>query len=115
MNPLYLFPFALIVPFIVAIVAFVPAYTGLFAATYFIYDRADAANPLTPYKYDVFYIFNVYSRLFSHWIDHIGASDFTSFTLPLIGAPLLGIGLSIFLTYKLVCMIINFFRMSTAV
>lgn len=113
MNPLYLFPLALIVPFVVAIVAFVPAYAGLFGAAYLIYDQPDVANPLSPYMFDIFYVFEVYGRLFDHWSGNIGGADFVAFTLPIVGLPLLGFGLSAFLTYKLVASLVNFFRMAS--
>jgi hypothetical protein len=110
---MYLFPLALIVPFIVAFVAFTPAYGALFGAVYMIYDRPDVANPLLPYIFDIFYIFDVYGQLFSHWSEHMSSSNFVEFTLPLIGLPILGIAVSIFLTYKLVSLLVNFFRMAS--
>lgn len=113
MNPLYLFPLALIVPIVVAIVAFVPAYASLFGAIYLIYDQPDVANPLTPYMFDIFYVFDVYGQLFDHWSANISGANFVAFTLPLIGLPLLGFGLSIFLTYRLVSWLVNFFRMAS--
>ena len=113
MNPLYLFPLAVVVPFVVTLVAFVPAYASLFGAMYIIYDQPDVANPLTPYMFDIFYIFKAYGQLFDHWSGNTGGANFVEFTLPLVGLPLLGFGLSIFLTYKLVAWLINFFRMAT--
>lgn len=113
MNPLLLFPLALIMPLIVAVVAFVPAYSGIYAAVYLIYDKPDVTNPLTPYMFDIFYIFNVYMQIFEHWSDHVAASDFVNFTLPFVGLPILGIGLSLFFVYKLVSMMVNFFRMAS--
>jgi len=113
MNPLYLFPIALIVPVIVAMVAFIPTYASIFGAVYYIYDRPEAANPLVPYKFDVFYIFDVYTKLFEHWSAHMGTSNFVDFTLPLIGLPLVGTLISLYLTYKFGSMMVNFFRMAS--
>ncbi|MFZ4125197.1 MAG: hypothetical protein ACOYJ2_03895 [Rickettsiales bacterium] len=113
MNPLYLFPLALIVPFIVAFVAFTPAYAGFFGAAYFIYHQPEAAHPLWQHKLDVFYIFDVYGQLFNYWGNHMASSSFVEFTLPLFGLPLLGIVASVFLTWKLVAMLVNFFRMAS--
>lgn len=113
MNPLYLFPLAIIVPIIVAMVAFVPAYAGFYGAVYIIYDQPDVANPLGPYLLDIFYVFTAYGRLFDHWSGHIGASSLTEFTAPLIGLPVLGVIASVYLTYKLISLLINFFRMAT--
>lgn len=115
MNPLYLFPLAMVVPVIVALVAFVPAYAGFFGALYVIYDKPDIANPIMPYGFDIFYVFSAYGRLFDHWSAHIASSNFMDFTLPLIGLPLLGIAISLFLSYKLISGLVNFFRMMTAV
>jgi hypothetical protein len=113
MNPLYLFPLALVVPFIVAFVAFTPAYSGLFGAAYIIYHQPDGMHPLWQHKLDIFYILEVYGQLFSYWSAHMSTSNFVEFTLPLLGLPLLGIALSIFLTWKLIAAMVNFFRMMT--
>jgi hypothetical protein len=113
MNPLLLFPLSLIMPIIVALVAFIPAYGSIFAAVYTIYDKPDTPNPLSPYMFDVFYIFSAYGRVFDHWSNHMASSDLVNFTLPFIGLPILGISLSLFLTYKLIGYMVNFFRMAT--
>ena len=113
MNPLYLFPLALIVPFIVAFVAFTPAYAGFFGAAYVIYQQPDAVNPLWQHKLDVFYMFDVYGQLFNYWSAHMASSNFVDFTLPLFGLPILGVTIAAFLTWKLVSMLVNFFRMAS--
>jgi hypothetical protein len=112
MNPILLFPLGLIVPVIIAAGALVPFYAGFVGALYVIYLRPDGSSPLEAHLFDVFYVFEAYAALFQYWLGHIGEASFLDFTLPLIGLPLAGIILAIYLTRRLVQFFVNFFRMA---
>jgi len=111
MSPtVLLFFMSLLTPVVIAITALAPLYAGFFAALYVIYDKAEGANPIQPYLGDPFYIFDAYHKLFQHWLGHMDTVSFVHFTLPLIGLPLLGLIISIYLTVKMVRFFANYFR-----
>jgi hypothetical protein len=112
MSPVLLFPLGLIVPVVIAAAALVPFYAGFAAALYVIYLKPDGSSPLEAHLFDVFYVFESYAKLFQYWLNHMGEASFVEFTLPLLGLPILGISLAIYLTLKLVQFFVNFFRMA---
>ena len=101
MNPLVIFILAILSPLLMAITLLVPPYVGIAAASYIIYMKEKGVHPLHDKLDDVFYIIDVYSKLFSHWAHHMAETSFLSYTLPLLILPILGIMLSIWLTGKL--------------
>jgi hypothetical protein len=114
MSPTFLlFLMSILTPVIITITALAPLYAGFFAALYVIYDKAEEANPIWPYLWDAFYIFDAYHHLFKHWLGHMETVSFLHFTLPLLGLPLLGLGLSIYLTVKMVRFFGNYFHTTT--
>lgn len=110
MNPLLLFPLAIFSPLLLAIVMLVPPYAGIAGASYIIYDISAKTNPLADKLFDVFYMIDVYKGLFSHWAHHITETSILNYALPLLVLPLLGTMLSIWLTGKLVRMLMNMFQ-----
>jgi hypothetical protein len=100
MNPLLFFILAILSPFILAAVMLVPPYVGIAAASYIIYYKPDAVHPLAGKLGDVFYIIDVYSKLFSQWAYHLAETSILTYALPLLLLPILTIMLSIWLSGK---------------
>jgi hypothetical protein len=113
MSPtVLLFFMSILTPVVIAIVAIAPLYAGFFAALYIVYDKPDIVNPMLAHQWDVFYIIDAYHSLFQYWLVHMESSSFLHFTLPLLGLPLLGLILSMYLTVKMVRFFANYFRMA---
>jgi tetraacyldisaccharide 4'-kinase len=91
---------AILSPIIMAVTLLVPPYASIAGASYIIYGQGAAVNPLHDKLLDVFYIIDVYERLFSAWSDHIMETSLLSYTLPLLVLPLIGVMLSIWLIRK---------------
>lgn len=100
MNPFIMFLLAILSPFIMAFTLLVPPYAGIAGASYLIYSKGDGANPLHDKLSDVFYIIEVYTRLFNEWMNHMAQMDLLSYTLPLLALPLAGILLALWLIGK---------------
>ena len=101
MNPFVLFLLAIISPVLLAITLLVLPYAGLTAAAYIIYDKGQATHPLAGKYDDVFYMIETYTRLFNQWVKNIADVDILTYTLPLIGLPLAGTLIALWLTAKL--------------
>lgn len=112
MNPLIFFILALLSPLILAAVILVPPYVGIALASYIIYYKsADAVHPLSGKLGDVFYMIDVYSKLFSHWAHHLTETSILSYALPLLLIPILGIMLSLWLGGKVARKLRDVFQM----
>lgn len=115
MSPALLLPLAILTPFLLAAVFLLPLYAGFFAAAYAIYwPQAEAAHPLADKSTEVFYILEVYGQLFEYWLQHLASVSFVSYSLPIIGLPLLGGVLALWLTMKLVRRLLSFFHLSAS-
>lgn len=113
MNPFYLFLLAILSPLLLAITLLVPPYAGIVAASYIIYDKGAKLHPLHDKMLDVFYMIEVYSRLFSQWSKHMETTSLVSYTLPLILFPLMGIILALGLTSRLSRKLQNIFQIGS--
>lgn len=112
MNPLLLFLLALASPLLLAITLLLPAYAGVFAAVYVIYDKAGASpHPLAHHLTDVFYIGDVYAEVLGDWAQKIDVNAIPLYTAPLLLFPLLGGSLSLWLTGKLSHKLMNVFQL----
>ena len=100
MNPFVMLLLAILSPFVMAFTLLVPPYAGVAAASYIIYNKGASVNPLHDKLLDIFYIIDVYTRLFSEWSAHIMQTSLLTYTLPLILPPLLGIMLALWVTGK---------------
>ena len=98
MNPLLMFVVAILSPILLAITLLVPPYVGITAASYIIYEKGAAVHPLAGKLFDVFYIIDVYTKLFTQWSHHIMQTPLLSYALPLLLLPIFGIMFSIWST-----------------
>jgi hypothetical protein len=101
MNPFLLFVLGIFSPLLLAMTLLVPPYVGVAAASYIIYEKPDATNPLDGDLDRVLYILDVYGKLFSYWWKNMGETSILQYGLPLIALPLIGGILGIWLTAKL--------------
>lgn len=114
MNPAMLLILALFTPFLLIITVFLPPYLGVLGASYIIYMKKDVPHPLDDRLTDVFYIVDVYQKLFGHWVSHVATMDLLSVTLPMVLLPLSGLALAFYLTRKIVRKLIDVFTMAAS-
>jgi hypothetical protein len=98
MHPFFLFLLAILSPFLLAIPLLVPLYGSIAGATYLIYDTANAVHPLAGKFGEPFYIITVYQNLLTQWMQHPLQYDIVAYTLPLMGLPVVGVMLTLWLT-----------------
>ncbi len=101
MNPLVTVLLAILTPLLMAVTLLVPPYVGVTAASYVIYMKSGVANPLNDQLLNVFYMIDVYTRLFSQWAHHIADTPILTYALPLLLLPILGVTLALWLTMRL--------------
>lgn len=97
MNPMLMFAIALLIPIVIIVMVFLPAYTSLVLALYIQYGEQSLQ-----YKFEFFTTIKLYRRLYEYWETNSAQLDLVEFTLPTIGIPALGILLSLYGTYRLV-------------
>lgn len=115
MNPFAIFVLAILSPFLLAATLLVPPYLGMIAAAYIIYDKAEAkVHPLSGKLGDVFYMIDVYTKLFSRWSSHIAEANVLSYSVPLIVLPLIGLVVALGLTSRLSVKLQNVFHMGVS-
>lgn len=114
MSPALLFLLAIITPFLIAAVLLLPVYAGIAGASYLIYLPASGPHPLDGRVTDIFYMIDVYQKLFAYWTDHMADADLLHYTLPIIGLPALGIVLALYLTFRLSRWLLNLFHLSSS-
>ncbi len=95
-----LFPLALLTPLFLAAVLLVPPYIGIFTACTIAYGT-DGPNPVLPHWYDMFFILDTYSQLFTYWRAHHSDLSFTRYTLPITALPVACAAFSLWATRKL--------------
>jgi hypothetical protein len=102
MNPFALFMLAIFSPMLLFVALTGPIYAGILGASYAIYYKSGAAaHPLDDKLFDVFYIIDVYVKLFKQWSSHIVDASFLTYTLPLLLLPAIGIILSLGMTSRI--------------
>ncbi len=114
MHPLVLLLLAILSPLLLTAALLIPPYIGVAAAAYIIYSGSAAIHPLSDKLLDVFYIIDVYSKLFSQWSEHLMDTPLLSYTLPLLMLPIMGIMLSIWLSKKLTTKLRDLFQDSVS-
>ena len=116
MNPFTLFMLAIISPVLLFITLLVPPYAGIVAANYIIYAKdGNKVHPLADKLDHVFYMIDVYSKLFSHWIHHITESSLLTYALPLLLPVIFGIMLALWLTGRLSAKLKDIFQSNSSV
>ena len=113
MHPMVLLLIAICAPFVLSALLFGPIYAGLAGASYLIY-IGSAADALAARMGDVFYIIDVYSKLFTYWQAHMDAVSLTGYTLPLLLPPVAGLLIGLWLTRKCVRRLSDVFHMSVS-
>ena len=111
MNPFVMFLLAILSPLLLAIALLVPSYAGIGTAAYVIYAKTEGPHPLDDKLTDVFYIVDVYTNLFTNWLQHMGDYSIFLYAVPLLVAPLLGVALSLWLTAKLARKLMDIFQL----
>jgi len=101
MNPFNLFMLAILSPILLVMTLLVPPYAGIIATNYIIYDKGAKVHPLADKLDEVFYMFDVYVKLFTYWTHHITETSVLTYALPLLLPVILGIMLALWLTGKL--------------
>lgn len=110
-----LFVTAIFTPVLLLATLLLPSYGSIYGACYLIYlPKAGGLHPLADKYLDVFTVFDTYQNLLDFWNSTSGLS-FTDYTLPIIGLPLFGCTLALFITYKLARRLINFFHLSATI
>ncbi len=115
MRPILLFPIAILTPFLLTAVLLLPAYAGILGAAYIVYLPESGVHPLADKLTDVFYILDVYGKLFDYCSQNIGTVGFVEYTLPIAGLPLLGILIALYASFRFVRAMLNIFRLSASI
>jgi len=101
MNAIFFLFLAIISPLVLAAVFFTPLYGGVVGAAYLIYSPAAAGpNPLDPQLLNVFYMIDVYGRMFSYWLANMKVVSMLHYTAPLLGLPIVSLVVSIWISRK---------------
>ena len=101
MNPFNLFMLAILSPVLLVMTLLVPPYAGIIAANYIIYDKGAKVHPWADKLDEVFYMIDVYIKLFSYWTQNIAETSVLTYALPLLLPVIVGVMLSLWLTGKL--------------
>lgn len=112
MNPFFLLILAILTPFLLITALLVPPYAGIYAASYIVYSKGAAVNPLATKFEDVFYIIDVYVKLLTHWFGHITTVSIPFYSLPVVLLPLGGIFFALWLTRRLTRKMMDIFHLS---
>jgi hypothetical protein len=110
-----LFLIAIATPLLLCSTLLIPIYAGIFGAVYVVYSPQSGANPMAEHYLDVSIIYDAYMKLFDYWAQNHSSLGFVDYTLPIIGMPLLGTILAIWLTWKFASKLRNFFHLSASV
>ncbi|MCI5050584.1 MAG: hypothetical protein MRY32_09725 [Rickettsiales bacterium] len=88
-------------PLLGFVVFFLPIYFGILTSLYIIYEPQDmAANPVGQMKFKIGKVIDSWQRLYDHWVLYGDALSFQDFTMPLLAPPVLGLIVSVYLTYR---------------
>lgn len=109
-----LFATAIATPILLVSTLLLPAYASVYGAVWIVYKPEGGPHPLADKYLDVFTITDTYSKLLDYWSGAEGLS-FVDYTLPIVGLPLLGVFLSLFLTYKIARRLLNFFQLTATI
>jgi hypothetical protein len=106
-----LFVTAILTPVMLCATLLLPSYASIYGASWLIYQPASGPHPLADKYLDVFTMLDTYGNLLDYWRSTDGLG-FVDYTLPIVGLPLFGCSLALFLTYKLTRGLLNLFHLS---
>lgn len=112
MHPILLFLLAIFTPVILCLTLLLPVYAGIFGACWVVYAQPETAHPLATHLTDLFYIVEVYGKLFDYWWANKATLGFVDYALPVAGLPLAGAIAALWLTNKAVRKLLNLFHLS---
>lgn len=109
-----IFALAIFTPVLLTVSLLVTPYIGVFAACYAIYASSapEQLGVLLNKWFDVPFMLDAYSQLFTYWRAHMEQADLVDYTTPLLALPLAGILLALWLTKRLVGWLANIFHMA---
>lgn len=87
-----------------------PIYIFVFLSLLIIYSAQSDA--LLSAVFEISYIQSVFEQAFTYWLEHYEQVDHLTYSLPIILLPLIGVGLALFLTYRLGSWVTHYFRMN---
>jgi hypothetical protein len=112
MHPLLFLLLAILTPFALCAVLFLPPYLGMLGASYIVYDTGVTPHPLASHLYDVFYIIDVYSKLFSYAKANLSSIDLLHYALPVAVLPLAGVLIALWGARKFIRKMTDIFHIS---
>lgn len=113
MPPFLFFILAIITPFGFVLTLFVPIYVSIFGAAYLTYKFGPQGISLAEKFSDVFYIINVYDKLFQYWRFHMFEVSFFTYSLPVVGLPFVGFFFALWLTRRFIRKVGDIFHFAT--
>jgi hypothetical protein len=114
MNPALLLLLAILTPFLIATALLAPPYAGMVGAAYIVYDTGAAVHPLSGHLLDIFYMIDVYSKLFTYWHANMGSLSIMHYALPIVSLPLAGLLVALWLARKLTGKLMDLFHLSAS-
>lgn len=98
---------------VAALLAFcVPAYLGIWAGLYWVYEARGKANPMPALKYETSIVWDQFQIHLAHWQAHADALPLMGFTVPLFLPTIIGVLTGAGMLYLVVMYAINIFRVT---
>lgn len=110
-----LFLLAITTPLLLAASLVLPIYASMLGAVYTIYMPASGPHPLDARLLDIFYIADAYRQLFTYWWGNMDGLSFVDYGLPILGMPIFGVALALWLSWKLGRKLLNVFHLSSSI
>ncbi len=108
MHPLLLFFLGILLPVVITTILVAPIYIGMFASLYLKY-----GDQVMALFFHFLTVIDTYGKLYSYWATHSAQLSFEEYSLPILGPPIIGILLTIFLIWRFTSYVMNIFRLST--
>ena len=113
MHPFLLLLLAIVTPFLILTVLLLPPYAGMYGAAYLIYDTGHGPSPLAGHFLDVFYIVDVFSKLFHYWLANRDALSIVHYTLPVVALPAAGLLIALWTARRVIRKLVDVFHLSS--
>jgi len=113
MPPLLFIIMAILTPFGFVVTLFAPIYLSIFAAAYLVYKFSPNPVSLAEKFPDVFYIIDVYYKLFEYWRYNMFKVDLLTYSLPVVLIPFIGFYFALWLTRRFIRKVGDIFHFST--
>jgi hypothetical protein len=107
-----LFLLAILTPLLLASALLIPIYGGVLGAAYVMYLPEKGAHPLETHLFDVFYISDIYGKLLDYWLGNMHTLSITEYALPIVGLPVLGVVVALWLSWKIARRLLNTFHLA---